>query len=83
LRRTNSVLEVWLRPWPRRYRGGWANSSNIGVHHPLYRHVAEYFMDADAAKARLKRLADPAAENIVLRDKAKRLLTEWDDKVFN
>jgi hypothetical protein len=40
-------------------------------------------MDADAAKARLKRLADPAAENIVLRDKAKRLLTEWDDKVFN
>jgi hypothetical protein len=62
---------------------GWANSSDVGIHHPLYRHVVEYFMSADEAKARLESLADSSAENVVLRDKAKKLLGEWDDRSFN
>jgi hypothetical protein len=43
---------------------GWANSSDVGIHHPLYRHVVEYFMSADEAKARLESLADSSAENV-------------------
>ncbi len=62
---------------------GWANSSSVGIYHPLYRHVVEYFTSADEAKARLERLTTASATNPVLRDKAKELLGEWDDKVFS
>ena len=40
-------------------------------------------MSADEAKARLERLTTASATNPVLRDKAKELLGEWDDKVFS
>jgi len=61
---------------------GWANSSNIGIHHPLYGEVVEYFMHADEAKARLERLGDPSAENTTLRDRANELLREWSDRIL-
>src|ERR1700730_9125032 len=36
---------------------GWSNSSDRGVYHPLKTSYLAYFMDVDAAKARLEALA--------------------------
>jgi hypothetical protein len=62
---------------------GWASSSDIGIHHPLHKDYVAYFMNADDAKGRLERLADPMAPSSALRDKAKELLSEWADKLVN
>ena len=63
---------------------GWANSSDIGVHHPLHAQIVELFINADETLKRLETIADPPRTGRgytpppgVIRDRARVLLAAW------
>jgi len=63
---------------------GWANSSNIGVHHPLHAQIVELFINADETLGRLESMANPPHKGrgytpppSVIRERAKVLLAAW------